>query len=420
MAAPGDKFFIHDKLAIPAKHHESFEQLWETKWKPHATMGVYPFMFGTASDFASILASMKASQMREPYNWDTYAETFFPTAQSLFSTATTAEAAGEIEKASEYYLRASAVYRIARFPAPRSPLQREAWSLGKDACLKGLSLRPHPVQEVLVPHTHRQPDEGETIPVYHLIPDSATENAPVPTVIIFTGLDGYRTELAVWMEGFRAAGIATVVLEIPGTGDCPANVSDPTSPDRLYSSLFDWVDAQPRLDTKKTAIWAFSTGGYYAIRVAHTHPERLAGVVALGGGCHHMFDRVWLDNVNHLEYPFDLADTLAYKWGYGNDVEAFKREAGAKFSLLNDGTLDKPVCARLLLVNGTEDEIFPIDDYYLALQHGAPKEARFVPGKKHMGEPDSFFLIIKWLYQLFGVKGNVGKFMATLPFKPKY
>ncbi|KAE8843236.1 hypothetical protein HRS9139_02533 [Pyrenophora teres f. teres] len=374
MAAPGDKFFIHDKLAIPAKHHESFEQLWETKWKPHATMGVYPFMFGTASDFASILASMKASQMREPYNWDTYAETFFPTAQSLFSTATTAEAAGEIEKASEYYLRASAVYRIARFPAPAAPS----------------SAKP------------------------------ATENAPVPTVIIFTGLDGYRTELAVWMEGFRAAGIATVVLEIPGTGDCPANVSDPTSPDRLYSSLFDWVDAQPRLDTKKTAIWAFSTGGYYAIRVAHTHPERLAGVVALGGGCHHMFDRVWLDNVNHLEYPFDLADTLAYKWGYGNDVEAFKREAGAKFSLLNDGTLDKPVCARLLLVNGTEDEIFPIDDYYLALQHGAPKEARFVPGKKHMGEPDSFFLIIKWLYQLFGVKGNVGKFMATLPFKPKY
>lgn len=33
MAAPGGKFFIEDKLDIPAKHHESFEQLWETKWK---------------------------------------------------------------------------------------------------------------------------------------------------------------------------------------------------------------------------------------------------------------------------------------------------------------------------------------------------------------------------------------------------
>ncbi|EDU44500.1 conidial pigment biosynthesis protein Ayg1 [Pyrenophora tritici-repentis Pt-1C-BFP] len=401
MAAPGGKFFIHDKLGIPAKHHESFEQLWETKWKPHATMGVYPFMFGTASDFAPILASMKASQMREPYNWDTYARTFFPTAQSLYTTATTAEAAGELEKASEYYLRASAVYRIARFPAPRSPLQREAWALGKDACLKGLSLRPHPVERGIgTAYAPGNQNEGDTIPVASM---------------------GDGTELTVRKEWNPSRGrLHPIVLEIPGTGDCPANVSDPTSPDRLYSSLFDWVEAQPRLHTKKTAIWAFSTGGYYAIRVAHTHPERLAGVVALGGGCHHMFDREWLDHVNHLEYPFDLADTLAYKWGYGNDVEAFKQEASAKFSLLNDGTLDKPVCARLLLVNGTEDEIFPIDDYYLALQHGMPKEARFVQEKKHMGEPDSFFIILKWLYQLLGVDAQPGRLMATLPFKPKY
>lgn len=385
-----------------------------------ANMGVYPFMFGTASDFTPILAEMKAKNMREPYDWDAYARVFFPQAESLKATAEAAEAAGELEKASEYYLRSSAVYRIARFPAPRSAVQREAWKLGKEVCIKGLGMREFPVKEVLVQHTHGKDNEGETIPVYHLVPDSATEQAPVPTVIIFTGLDGYRTELATWMEGFRAVGVATVVLEIPGTGDCPANVSDPTSPDRLYSSLFDWIASEPRLDTKKTAIWAFSTGGYYAIRVAHTHPDKLAGVVALGGGCHHMFDSEWLNNVNHLEYPFDLANTLAYKWGYGDDVEAFKREASAKFSLLNDGTLDKQECARLLLVNGTEDEIFPIDDYYLALQHGPPKEARFVAGKKHMGEPDSFFIIIKWLYQLFGIDAQVGKQMATLPFKPKY
>lgn len=46
-----------------------------------------------------------------------------------------------------------------------------------------------------------------------------------------------------------------------------------------------------------------------------------------------------------------LANTLSYKWGYGDDVEKFKEEAQSRFSLLNDGTLDKPECARLLLVN---------------------------------------------------------------------
>jgi hypothetical protein len=33
MAAPGGKFFIQDKLEVAAAHHESFQQLWETKWK---------------------------------------------------------------------------------------------------------------------------------------------------------------------------------------------------------------------------------------------------------------------------------------------------------------------------------------------------------------------------------------------------
>ena len=299
-------------------------------------------------------------------------------------------------------------------------MQREAWERGKEAFIKGLGLRPHPVQEVMIEHGHCSPGEGQHIPVYHLVPEHATKETPVPTVVIFTGLDGYRTELAVWMEGWRAVGVATIVLEIPGTGDCPADASDPASPDRLYSALLDWVAAQEALDTARVAIWAFSTGGFYAIRAAHTHAERLAGVVALGGGCHHMFDPAWLSAVNHLEYPFDLADTLAYKFGYGNDVAAFTQSGRQKFSLLNDGTLDRATCARLLLVNGTEDEIFPIDDYYVCLMHGAPKEARFIPGIKHMGEPESFGVIIKWLYGVLGVQGNVRKQLMGLPFKPKY
>ncbi len=42
--------------------------------------------------------------MREPYDWDAYAQTFFPTAQELVRRAEEAEQAGEKEKASELYL----------------------------------------------------------------------------------------------------------------------------------------------------------------------------------------------------------------------------------------------------------------------------------------------------------------------------
>jgi hypothetical protein len=76
---------------------------------------------------------------------------------------------------------------------------------------------------------------------------------------------------------------------------------------------------------------------------------------------------------------YSLSYTLCHKFGYGADFERFKKEARDKFSLLSTGILSRPGCTRLLLVNGTEDEIFPIDDYYVCLKHGDPKEARYVP-----------------------------------------
>jgi hypothetical protein len=40
MAAPNGGFFIQDKLYGKAPHHESFKQLWETKWKKPVSIGV--------------------------------------------------------------------------------------------------------------------------------------------------------------------------------------------------------------------------------------------------------------------------------------------------------------------------------------------------------------------------------------------
>ena len=42
--------------------------------------------------------------MRKPYDWDAYSETFFPTAVELVRRAAEAEIEGHNEKASELYL----------------------------------------------------------------------------------------------------------------------------------------------------------------------------------------------------------------------------------------------------------------------------------------------------------------------------
>ncbi|KAK6084409.1 hypothetical protein SCUP234_01791 [Seiridium cupressi] len=419
MAAPNGKFFIQDKLSTPAPHHADFRALWETKWREPCTLGLYPFMFGSIKDFEPVVASIIQKDLKEPYDWDEYASCFFPKAEELTAIAEAAEKAGEREKASELYLRASALYRIARFPAPRSEKQRYAWTVGKETARKGLGLHAYPMVQVSIPHTHTKEGDGDVLPGFYHVPTHASQSKKVPLVIIFTGLDGYRTELSVWKEGWRQVGCATLVVEIPGTGDNPGAPSDPTSPDRVWTSMFDWIGKQDAIDQDKIVNWGFSTGGYYSIRLAHTHADKLKGVAALGGGCHYMFDPEWLDHADHLEYLFDLAHTLCHKYGYGKDFEKFKKEASGKFSLLEDGTLDKP-CTKLLLVNGTEDEIFPIDDYYLCLEHGSPKEARFVAGKKHMGEPDSFFIILRWLSALLDIEIDIGRFMSTIPSRPKY
>ena len=167
-----------------------------------------------------------------------------------------------------------------------------------------------PIHEVSLPHKHAVTGEGDTIYVSRCLPSGASGTQKVPCILIFTGLDGYRTELATWCHSWAVRGCATVIVEVPGTGDSPAAVGDPTSPDRQWSSLLDWIDTQEVIDNKKIVNWGFSTGGFYSIRLAHTHKDRIMACISQGGGAHHMFDKEWLDNVNHLEYPFECVCAL--------------------------------------------------------------------------------------------------------------
>jgi len=43
------------------------------------------------------------------------------------------------------------------------------------------------------------------------------------------------------------------------------------------------------------------------------------------------------------------------------------------------------------------DDVFPIEDSLLVLQHGSIKEARFIPGLKHLGEPVAGPIIFEWI-----------------------
>ena len=384
-------------------HHDGIRALWETKWKFPCTKAVYPFHDGKYEDFEPIFEHLIRNHINDGTSVE-YTEAFFSTAEALTVKGNAATTAGDHKLATELYLRACAVYRIARFPYISSfpevtcPVKWSAWTAQKQVYLRAGKAWPQPVEEVLIPHTKRAGRDRDVIPVYVRVPRSAEHGVPCPVVVLMTGLDGYRPDNTVRCEEFLSRGWAAVVVEIPGTADCPADPADPTSPERLWDSMLAWMRAMGVFDMSRVLVWGLSAGGYYAVRFAHTHADDLAGVVAQGAGTHFFFDREWLDRADGHEYPFKLAPAMAMKHGF-ESVEEYKRGAQLKFSLLENGILNKK-STRLLLVNGMQDGLMPIEDSMLLFEHGTPKEARFFTGALHMGYPMANGCVYPWMEQV--------------------
>ncbi len=387
-------------------YHESITKLWAEKWRPPCEHSIYPFTDANVADFDPIFEELVRVADDSPaifYKPDEYAQPFLPAAQRLMPQAEQAEADSENQKACDLYLRAAAVFRIARFPINRSPLSQEAWRLGKDAYIKASRyLTPQSIA-IDVPFGDADTlagDEDKAIAAYLRMPTGEKPKNGWPVLLFICGLDAYKTDHTPRTQEHVNRGFATLSFEIPGTGDCPAAPNDPDSPDRLMSSILDWLAShaeQYGFDTSKVVARGISTGGYYAMRVAHTHADRLFAVVAQGGGCHHMFSPDWIRAQDQMEYPFALAGALAYKFGYrgADPVESYIADA-RKFSLLDAGVLDRPSC-KLLILNGMEDSIFPIEDSFIVAERGHKKDLLARGDRQHMGNPGAEDILYSWI-----------------------
>ncbi|HUN35673.1 MAG TPA: alpha/beta hydrolase [Trebonia sp.] len=390
-------------------HHDSVSALWSLKWRRLCAAGIYPFTGARAGDFDPVFAVLAKASGDDPAivsQPDEYARPFFPAAARLVAEAEEALSGGGIEAARDLLLRAAAVYKIARFPVNRSPLSQDAWEKGKAVHARADQLLDPPRLAVEIPFTQADTSAGDldaAIPAYLRVPRGARPAGGWPVVLVICGLDSFRTDQIPRTQAHADRGQATLTFEIPGVGDCPAAPGDPAAPDRLMSSILEWVTASApayQLDHRTIIARGVSTGGYYAARLAHTHGRRLLAAVAQGGGAHHMFDAEWIGAQNQMEYAFDLADALAYKFGYRQQSRAtaiarYASEA-SKFSLLDSGVLEAPSC-KLLLVNGMEDSIFPIEDSIAVATQGVGKDLVALGGQPHMGLPGSEAIIHEWI-----------------------
>lgn len=307
-----------------------------------------------------------------------------------------AERAGRFDDARRLYLEAYGFYFLGRFPCPNHPRKLECYRLEREAYLNAGRLMSPPIRCVSVPFDGRI-GEGTEVVFYVRRPEGV---ARPKVVVMWGGVDAWKEEMTELSNALLARGLATVAMDNVGTGESPV-VAVPDA-DRQFLSVLDWVAAQPDLDGARPAILGRSFGGYWATKLAHLHPERLAAAVSWGGGAHYMFQRSWIEASRHPEsYLMELVETRSRMLGAKNDAEYIERFA--KLSLLDQQLLDRP-CAPLLLVNGKQDRQCPIDDIFLLLDHGKPKSVRLFPGG-HMGfGPHTVPTIADWVSERLGAR----------------
>jgi esterase FrsA len=354
-------------------------ELWPL-WKGRAAAGAHPFQFTLHQDVERVLTSL------DSYDRDAWAVAFGAVARPYQAAAEQAEQAGDAAAAKENYLRAYGYYRMARYPTTNSDAKVAAYQKSQDMLLRASRYFTTPIERVAIPFRGRA-GEGDRIIAYLRTPRRGEQ---LPLLIVSGGIDTFKEDLLT--DPVLDRGIATLAIDIPGVGDSPVSGSEDA--ERMFDAVFDWIGGRQQFDAERVGYWGASTGGYWAVKVAHTHRAHLACVVSQGGCVHHAFDAEWIESAQWGEYPFELAETLAYAFGRTTFEEWV--DYAPKLSLLRQGILERP-SAEMLLVNGLYDSVFPVSDYYLLLEHGTPKAARFFEAQ-HMGyTADTKTIILDWI-----------------------
>jgi predicted esterase len=340
--------------------------------------------FADGADPAAIETALEELESVDPQAW---VDAFAHLAAPHQATAAVAERAADAETAGREYMLAYQYWRLARYPAPNSAPKREAYRASQQMYLKAAYWFDPPLERVWMRFSGK-PDEGQFVIGDLRKPHSAQDKLPV--VVQWGGIDSFKEERRA--EPFLAAGLASLAVDMPGVGDAPLDGSEDA--ERQWDAVFDWIASRADLDAQRVAIVGASTGGYWAAKLAHTHRDRLRAAVDHGGPAHYAFQPAWIARAQVGEYPFELAETLASAFG-GKSYEDWVAFA-PRLSLLDQGILEQP-SAPMLLVNGVQDTIFPIQDMHLLLEHGQPKTARFFADETHMGGSRATPVIVEWL-----------------------
>jgi esterase FrsA len=295
----------------------------------------------------------------------------------------------------ELYMHAFDACRVGRYPTPNSPGKLSAYKNSVRMFRKAAKHFDPPLEVIELPFG------GKTLVGYLQRPPGV---AKPPVVVQWGGVDGWKEDRLRPAQALLRTGVASLSIDMPGTGENPVLYSDPEA-ESTYLAWLDYLAQRADVDGANVAVWGGSFGAYWAARLAYVVPT-LKGAVFHGGNIHYGFQKEWLipafttGGATYLFGAHSLLEARSRAMGT-NTLEEFL-EAAPRFSLKTMGLLDKP-SAPILGVNGKLDDQAPVDDIYLLMEHGTPKSARVYATGHHMGrtpgEPAGHITatIVEWL-----------------------
>jgi len=288
------------------------------------------------------------------------------------------EARGQKNEAEKFYYWAYEFFRIGRYPVPSSPEKVSCYKAALRNYLKAAKYFDPPAERIEIPF------EGGLLVGYLQIPRGTSRP---PVVMHWGGVDGWKEDRRGANEAFHRLGLATFAIDMPGTGENPV-LAHEVQAERTFCAAMDALENKPDIDGTRIAVMGASFGGYWATKLAYVEAKRLRGAVNWGAGVHRTFQPEWLRPAlteraaQYLMGPSSLLEARAYIFRAKSLDEVL--QTAPRLSLKTQGFLDR-ASAPLLLINGKKDDQHPIDDIYLLMEHGNPKEARIFPEAGHMG-----------------------------------
>ncbi len=271
--------------------------------------------------------------------------------------------------AGKAYADAARYYIVAHYPNPKTPLKKEAFEASLRTASKGMTLGGIAFDPI---------DFTAPMGALHVVRSKPLgDGVKRPVIIVSGGLDGYKEELALLLQGSLAGsgvanGVVLVLADMPGTGQNPRPLS--AKGHEEYSAIIDRLATEPDIDSTRIGFMGLSFGGYWAVRLPQVEP-RIKAAVNFGGPMTKAFT---LSNFGRL--PDAFVQAALQVMGVSNIFGL----AGVSDSLaksVSDGlaTNQKP----LLTINGTEDSVIPMEDTLFPGTAGSPRTFFLVPGDDH-------------------------------------